>query len=185
LTVSQFSFGFAVVTHQLGGRPGQPSDPQTLNAWLENNNGYMCEDGDCNNLILDMINKVSGGRLLFVSELEKQSIPDIQVCWGCVVLLGRWVWLRLCVVLAEDRRVWRWGRRFTLVRFRVFARWFTGSFCCVRGCYCVFSSPDRSSRPSQPPFCVVDGLGQQRGTVHRPRPELSCHGALAPVLFHL
>jgi len=57
---------------------GQASDPGTLNNWLVNNNGYTCADGDCNNLVLDIVNKVSGGVLTFVSEQEKQSIATIQ-----------------------------------------------------------------------------------------------------------
>jgi hypothetical protein len=69
---------------------GQQSDPQTLNAWLENNNGYMCADGDCNNLVLDSINTVSSGRLLFVSEAPKQSVADILegISSGTMVYIG-------------------------------------------------------------------------------------------------
>lgn len=44
-----------------------------------NNGGYTCAAGDCNNLVLDIINIVSEGRLLFVSEAQKQPIADIKV----------------------------------------------------------------------------------------------------------
>ncbi len=52
-------------------------NPATLNLWLEANNGYECLSGDCNNLVLDVINVVSGGRLSFISEEEKEPFEDI------------------------------------------------------------------------------------------------------------
>lgn len=56
---------------------GQASNPGTLNAWLEANNGYMCAGGDCNNLILDMPGKVPGSPLSLVGENPKQPASVI------------------------------------------------------------------------------------------------------------
>eukprot|EP00026_Physarum_polycephalum_P018473 Phypoly_transcript_20076.p1 GENE.Phypoly_transcript_20076~~Phypoly_transcript_20076.p1 ORF type:complete len:211 (+),score=19.61 Phypoly_transcript_20076:52-684(+) len=52
-----------------------PIYPGTLNAWLRNNNGYKCIDGDCDNLVLDAVNQLDPSRISFISEVEK---PDIN-----------------------------------------------------------------------------------------------------------
>lgn len=53
-------------------------DPGTLNAWLEANDGYECLDGDCNNLKLGIIDKLTANKLQFVSEAEKPSEQELR-----------------------------------------------------------------------------------------------------------
>eukprot|EP01092_Planopodium_desertum_P010348 TRINITY_DN4582_c0_g1_i2.p1 TRINITY_DN4582_c0_g1~~TRINITY_DN4582_c0_g1_i2.p1 ORF type:complete len:113 (-),score=18.45 TRINITY_DN4582_c0_g1_i2:233-571(-) len=53
---------------------GQTSNPGALNAWLKQNGGYTCIDGDCNNLVLASPQKLgSPGQIVFLSEAQK---PD-------------------------------------------------------------------------------------------------------------
>jgi hypothetical protein len=49
-----------------------PATPQTLNAWLLVNNGYKCIAGDCNNLVLDAVERLDP-RVRFVSEAAPPS----------------------------------------------------------------------------------------------------------------
>lgn len=42
----------------------------TLNAWLRTNQGYVCIDGDCDNLVLDAPNNIAPGRVQFISEVR-------------------------------------------------------------------------------------------------------------------
>lgn len=59
---------------------GAALDPGTFNAWLEDHDGYHCMDGDCNNLILTMIDKFTNGHVTFVGEnlQQKPSVEEIQ-----------------------------------------------------------------------------------------------------------
>ncbi len=47
---------------------GSVVNPGSMNAWLEANAGYVCMDGDCNNLVLDAPDKVPGSPLRLVGE---------------------------------------------------------------------------------------------------------------------
>jgi hypothetical protein len=46
---------------------GSPSTPATLNSFLEANNGYICDAGDCNNLVLNASEKVDP-RIVLIGE---------------------------------------------------------------------------------------------------------------------
>eukprot|EP01112_Ceratiomyxa_fruticulosa_P021444 TRINITY_DN7545_c0_g3_i1.p1 TRINITY_DN7545_c0_g3~~TRINITY_DN7545_c0_g3_i1.p1 ORF type:complete len:244 (-),score=43.99 TRINITY_DN7545_c0_g3_i1:86-772(-) len=51
----------------------------TLNAWLRNNKGYTCIDGDCDNLVLDAPNRLSStGGIKFISESVPPSISQMK-----------------------------------------------------------------------------------------------------------
>lgn len=50
----------------------------TLNAWLHNNQGYVCIDGDCDNLVLDAPNRIVPGRVSFISEAEKPAYATMK-----------------------------------------------------------------------------------------------------------
>ena len=56
---------------------GSTTTPGTLNAWLEANQGYHCDGGDCNNLVLDAPERLADGRLTLLSEAPKGSFADI------------------------------------------------------------------------------------------------------------
>jgi len=55
-----------------------PIYPGTLNAWLRNNQGYTCIDGDCDNLVLNAPNQIEPGRVSFISEAEKPSLTTMK-----------------------------------------------------------------------------------------------------------
>lgn len=61
--------------------PGNDSDiatnPGSLNWWLENNDGYECIDGDCNNLVLPIIDKISNNMLIY------QNISKLNMFEAC------------------------------------------------------------------------------------------------------
>ena len=59
----------------------RPTTPGELNAYLVANNGYHCMDGDCNNLVLDIVNKITDNHIVFVAEnlTVKPSVEEIQV----------------------------------------------------------------------------------------------------------
>ena len=46
----------------------EPPTPGTLNAWLASNGGYQCDSGDCNNLVLDAVDRLSEGLMHVVGE---------------------------------------------------------------------------------------------------------------------
>ena len=50
----------------------------TLNAWLRNNQGYVCIDGDCDNLVLNAPNRIAPGHVSFISEAEKPDITTMK-----------------------------------------------------------------------------------------------------------
>eukprot|EP00692_Jakoba_bahamiensis_P003827 EC687649.1.p2 GENE.EC687649.1~~EC687649.1.p2 ORF type:complete len:204 (+),score=70.41 EC687649.1:85-696(+) len=51
--------------------------PGTLNAWLRTHDGYTCIAGDCNNLVLDAVNRLAAaGKIAFVDEVEKPAKPE-------------------------------------------------------------------------------------------------------------
>jgi hypothetical protein len=56
---------------------GQAATPLTNNAWLMANAGYMCAGGDCNNLVLNAVERLTP-LFKLVSEAPKQDIPTIQ-----------------------------------------------------------------------------------------------------------
>jgi len=59
---------------------GKDSNPGTLNAWLENNQGYHCLSGDCNNLILDAPERLAAQTnrtMQFLGEKAKPSATDL------------------------------------------------------------------------------------------------------------
>ena len=52
--------------------------PGTFNAWLEANNGYRCDGGDCNNLVLEAPEALAGApRLSLIGEAPKGTFADI------------------------------------------------------------------------------------------------------------
>ena len=53
--MSCISMVLATYGYTLG---GQESDPRALNAWLVDNGGYSCVDGNCNNLNLPQVEKI-------------------------------------------------------------------------------------------------------------------------------
>jgi Peptidase_C39 like family len=56
---------------------GYNIDPGTFNTWLMNNNGYLCLDGDCNNLNVTKPSEYSG-KISLIGELPKPSKASIQ-----------------------------------------------------------------------------------------------------------
>lgn len=54
-----------------------PSNPGSLNAWLEANNGYTCAAGDCNNLVLNAVQRLTPV-LKLVGEIEKPPVAEIR-----------------------------------------------------------------------------------------------------------
>lgn len=63
-----------------------PIDPGSLNTWLLANNGYHCDAGDCNNLVLTAPDAVTGGRMRLIGEwnasdlnLAKDFAADLDV----------------------------------------------------------------------------------------------------------
>ena len=59
---------------------GKYPDPNLLNQWLRNNNGYTCIDGNCNNLVLWKIDDISAGHLVVTDNqsLTHPSMNDIR-----------------------------------------------------------------------------------------------------------
>ena len=69
---------------------GDAVRPDTMNQWLEENKGYTCIDGDCNNLVLAAPGSVPGSPLTFVSEKPKPALSDMRdaVLGGSTVIIG-------------------------------------------------------------------------------------------------
>ena len=67
-------------------------DPGVLNKWLQENSGYVCDAGDCNNLVLDAPERIPGSPLIFVNESEKPDLNTLadwakspEVRWGQMI----------------------------------------------------------------------------------------------------
>ena len=58
-----------------GGAP----NPGSLNSWLQAHDGYTCDKGDCNNLVLDAPNRLTGGRMRFVGEWNASDVSLASV----------------------------------------------------------------------------------------------------------
>jgi len=56
---------------------GASADPGSFNKWLLANAGYLCLGGDCDNLVLDAVERLTP-KLKFISEVEKQSVAVIE-----------------------------------------------------------------------------------------------------------
>jgi hypothetical protein len=56
---------------------GEPVRPDTLNTWLQQNKGYVCLAGDCNNLVLAAPTRVPGARLTLLGENPKPSFQEL------------------------------------------------------------------------------------------------------------
>lgn len=52
-------------------------NPGTLNAWLEQNDGYTCDGGDCNNLVLDIVSNLTS-KLTLISESPAPSVEVMR-----------------------------------------------------------------------------------------------------------
>ena len=52
-------------------------DPGVMNAWLQANDGYTCDAGDCNNLVLDAPERIPGSPLVFLGEKEKPAVETL------------------------------------------------------------------------------------------------------------
>lgn len=52
-------------------------DPGVMNAWLQANDGYVCDAGDCNNLVLDAPERIPGSPLVFLGEKEKPAVETL------------------------------------------------------------------------------------------------------------
>lgn len=61
------SFGFVI--------KGNTPNPGTLNAWLVDNEGYLCIDGNCNNLALPQVQKIGiYGHIKFIGEIFRPNL---------------------------------------------------------------------------------------------------------------
>mmetsp|Transcript_8250 Transcript_8250/g.34651 ORF Transcript_8250/g.34651 Transcript_8250/m.34651 type:complete len:207 (+) Transcript_8250:24-644(+) len=65
-------------TLSAGPFPSVPINPASLNAWLQNNDGYTCIDGNCNNLVLDAPDGIAPGDIRFIAEDEKPGVDEMQ-----------------------------------------------------------------------------------------------------------
>lgn len=56
---------------------GKSPNPGTMNAWLVNNQGYLCLDGNCNNLALEQVQKIDVyGRIKFIGEIFRPNLTQ-------------------------------------------------------------------------------------------------------------
>ena len=53
------------------------ANPQSLNSWLLAHKGYTCIDGDCNNLVLDAVQRLNTS-IELVGELPKPPLAEIH-----------------------------------------------------------------------------------------------------------
>jgi hypothetical protein len=53
------------------------ANPQSFNSWLLAHNGYTCIAGDCNNLVLDAVQRLNAS-IQLVGELPKPSLDEIH-----------------------------------------------------------------------------------------------------------
>jgi len=70
LSMALFAFGALI---PIAGST-QPSNPATFNSWLEANAGYVCLDGDCNNLVLNAVSRLNASWTLG-GELPVTQLP--------------------------------------------------------------------------------------------------------------
>ena len=56
---------------------GELVNPGTMNTWLEQNKGYLCLAGDCNNLRLDAPDSLTS-RIKLQGESPKPSLPIMR-----------------------------------------------------------------------------------------------------------
>lgn len=54
------------------------ANPQTLNSWLLNNNGYTCAAGDCNNLVLNAVSRLNSSVQLVGEITPTPSVSYLQ-----------------------------------------------------------------------------------------------------------
>ena len=60
---------------------GEIPTPRVLNKWLRENDGYVCINGNCNNLVLNSINKISPK----VRSLGEPQTPFIETLQSFIV----------------------------------------------------------------------------------------------------
>ena len=67
-----------------------PATPQTLNAWLLTNAGYTCIDGDCNDLVLDAVQRLDP-RVRLVGYLAVPPFAELAagVAAGALAYIAR------------------------------------------------------------------------------------------------
>lgn len=53
---------------------GELVDPENFNAWLQKHDGYWCDGGFCNNLVLDAPDRLFPGHVHFISEKQKPAV---------------------------------------------------------------------------------------------------------------
>ncbi|ETO13815.1 hypothetical protein RFI_23552 [Reticulomyxa filosa] len=54
------------------------ANPGTLNEWLETNNGYLCMDGDCNDLNIPIIDNLTNGMLRYDDSSSNSSLNEVR-----------------------------------------------------------------------------------------------------------
>ena len=54
---------------------GAKVDPGSLNAYLAATHGYHCVSGDCDNLVLNAPDRLTGGKVRYVGEWPASSLP--------------------------------------------------------------------------------------------------------------
>ena len=59
--------------------PGAPVliNPGSLNLWLEGNGGYTCAAGDCNNLVLNAVERLAPAQVALIGELPPPPFAEI------------------------------------------------------------------------------------------------------------
>ena len=89
-----------------------PLDPGSLNAWLIHNNGYRCDAGDCNNLVLTAPDALTGGRMRLIGEWNASDVStkalaagiaaDEVVCKSRTQAIRR-LWYHSCPLIVRNR----------------------------------------------------------------------------------
>lgn len=59
-------------------------DPAALNAWLQAHHGYHCMDGDCNNLVVGVVDRLTGGRARLVGGWPVDMVPPSAITSGLI-----------------------------------------------------------------------------------------------------
>ena len=54
---------------------GATVDPGSLNEYLLQSHGYRCTGGDCDNLVLNAPDALSGGRMRYIGEWPSTAVP--------------------------------------------------------------------------------------------------------------
>ena len=68
---------FTVAHTALAWCTGELITPASFNTWLENNKGYLCLAGDCNNLRLDAPGELTS-QVKLIGEAAKPALADMQ-----------------------------------------------------------------------------------------------------------